>query len=247
MGAYCRRVRILVACSALGTGHFLPLVPFLDQWQDGGPGTGGRPPSLEDMVRTAGHSFLAGGEPPKERVRHVLSALELLPVMEWAVRDWRPDVILRDPYEFASASAAARLGVPTAQVAISLAGGVWEMIESVAPELELFLDGVVCHGGSGTTYGTLAVGVPLVVMPLFADQFANARAVARASVGIQVLPNQVSRERQWVRRQDAPRIRTAIETVLANGSYRQAAQAVAAEMAAAPAIGTLLGQLPQRR
>ena len=33
---------------------------------------------------------------------------------------------------------------------------------------------VVCHGGSGTTYGALAAGVPLVVVPVFANQFANA-------------------------------------------------------------------------
>jgi len=29
---------------------------------------------------------------------------------------------------------------------------------------------VVCHGGSGTTLGALAAGVPLVVTPLFDDQ-----------------------------------------------------------------------------
>jgi hypothetical protein len=34
---------------------------------------------------------------------------------------------------------------------------------------------VVCHGGSGTVLGTLAAGLPLVILPLFADQFENAR------------------------------------------------------------------------
>jgi hypothetical protein len=36
---------------------------------------------------------------------------------------------------------------------------------------------VVCHGGSGSTFGALAAGVPLVIWPLFADQFRNGRAV----------------------------------------------------------------------
>jgi len=36
---------------------------------------------------------------------------------------------------------------------------------------------VVCHGGSGTTFGTLAAGLPLVIVPMFADQPANARLV----------------------------------------------------------------------
>ena len=106
---------------------------------------------------------------------------------------------------------------------------------------------VVCHGGSGTTYGALAAGVPLVVVPVFADQFANAPKVTQAGAGIQIRTGQDAQgRRRPVGREDAPRIRQAIETVLADDSYREAAQAVAAEMAAAPAIGTLLGQLPRR-
>ena len=80
---------------------------------------------------------------------------------------------------------------------------------------------------------------------MFADQFANAAAVARSGAGIQIRVTKDSGEcRRPVGREDAPRIRQAIETVLADGSYRQAAQAVAVEMAAAPPIGMLLERLP---
>jgi hypothetical protein len=104
---------------------------------------------------------------------------------------------------------------------------------------------VVCHGGSGTTYGALAAGVPLVVVPVFADQFANAPKVAQAGAGLQVDAGQDSQgRRRPVSREDVPRIRRAIETVLADRSFREAARAVAADMAAAPAIGTVLRQLP---
>ena len=44
-------------------------------------------------------------------------------------------------------------------------------------------DLVVCHGGSGTTLAALAAGVPLVMVPLFADQFENARRIAQTRAG----------------------------------------------------------------
>jgi hypothetical protein len=44
-------------------------------------------------------------------------------------------------------------------------------------------DLVVCHGGSGTTLAALAAGVPLVIVPLFADQFENARRIGATRAG----------------------------------------------------------------
>lgn len=391
--AYSRRVRVLAACSLGGASHLRPLVPFLDQARrSGGETLVVGPPALAGMVGATGHPFLAGGELPEAQVRPIreqlpvlppdeasvlgnrelfgrLAATAMLPAMERAVRDWRPDVIVRDPCEYASAVAAARLGIPAAQVAIGLAEVEWGSIGTAAPALEAHRDGlpgelrrspyltrfpatldaspfpgtrryrepaaapggalpawwpgasaplvyvsfgtvlghmsfagevyravtdavtgldarvlvttghgfdpsrlrdvpagvhveawvdqaevlgeaalVVCHGGSGTTYGALAAGVPLVVVPVFADQFANAPKVAQAGAGVQVRTGQDAQgRRRPVGRDDAPRIREAIETVLADGSYRQAAQAVAAEMAATPEIGTLLAELPRRR
>jgi Erythromycin biosynthesis protein CIII-like, C-terminal domain/Erythromycin biosynthesis protein CIII-like, N-terminal domain len=366
-------------------------VPFLDEARrSGGETLVVGPPALADMVRATGHPFLAGGEPSEAQVRPIRERLPVLPpheasvlgnrelfarlaatamlaAMEQAVRDWRPDVILRDPCEYASAVVAARLGIPAAQVAISLAEVEWDSIGVAAPALEAHRDGladelrrspylarfpaaldaspfpgtrryrepaaprgalpawwpgtgaplvyvsfgtvlghmsfagevyrvvidavagldarvlvttghgfdparlrdvpgnvhveawvdqadvlgeaelVVCHGGSGTTYGALAAGVPLVVVPVFADQFANAPKVAQAGVGVQVHTGQDPEgRRRPAGREDTLQIRRAIGTVLADGSYREAARAVAADMAAAPAIGTLLGQLPRR-
>ncbi len=43
---------------------------------------------------------------------------------------------------------------------------------------------VVGHGGSGTTLGALAAGVPQVVAPLFADQPYNAARVAVVGAGV---------------------------------------------------------------
>ncbi len=47
-------------------------------------------------------------------------------------------------------------------------------------------DVVVCHGGSGTLYGALAAGVPVVAVPVFADRFENGRRVTAAGAGLVV-------------------------------------------------------------
>ena len=104
---------------------------------------------------------------------------------------------------------------------------------------------VVCHGGSGTTYGALAAGVPLVVVPVFADQFANAPKVAQARRGHAGphgpgLPGTPAPGRPGRRAANPPGHR--------DGARRwflpEAAQAVAADMAAAPAIAALLASPP---
>ena len=43
---------------------------------------------------------------------------------------------------------------------------------------------VVCHGGYGTVLDAIDAAVPLVVVPIGADQFVNASAVERAGIGI---------------------------------------------------------------
>jgi MGT family glycosyltransferase len=88
----------------------------------------------------------------------------------------------------------------------------------------------VVHGGSGSTLGALAAGVPLVVVPLFADQPQNARRVHEVGAGIAVEPD----------REDLPAtiepLRGAIESVLSEPSYRDTAGALAAEVRAEPPV-----------
>jgi UDP:flavonoid glycosyltransferase YjiC (YdhE family) len=88
----------------------------------------------------------------------------------------------------------------------------------------------VVHGGSGSTLGALAAGVPLVVIPLFADQPYNARRVAEVRAGVAVTPNPA----------DIPgtiaAVRAAVEDVLEDGSYRDRAEALAAELRAEPPV-----------
>ncbi len=293
-----------------------------------------------------------------------LAARAMLPAMARVCADWAPDLILRDPCEYASAVVAPELGIPTAQVAISLARAEAGSIAAAAPALEEYRPGladellaspylsrfpasldpstfattvrfrepaadprplpdwwggsaaplvyltfgtvvgyladaasiyraaldavaglevrvlltvgrrfdpeslgplpvnvhvepwiehadavhgadlVVCHGGSGTVFATLAAGVPLVVVPVFGDQFDNGRLVARGGAGVTLAPDPTGEdERRVVDGRDAGRIAEAVTAVLATGSYRLGAERVAAEMAAAPTADEVLAGL----
>jgi len=108
-------------------------------------------------------------------------------------------------------------------------------------------DVVVCHGGSGTTFGALAAGLPLVIVPLFADQLANGPKVAKAKAGVAL---DTGRDTDGGRRAlsdaDAVRIAEAIETVRGDSSFREHAQRIAAEIAQAPTVDDVLNELTTR-
>jgi UDP:flavonoid glycosyltransferase YjiC (YdhE family) len=83
---------------------------------------------------------------------------------------------------------------------------------------------VVAHGGSGSTWGALAHGCPIVFVPQGADQFENALAVAEAGAGIALLPGD----------QSPAAVREALGEILGDERYAVAARAVAAEISALP-------------
>ena len=103
---------------------------------------------------------------------------------------------------------------------------------------------VVCHGGSGTTFGALAAGLPLVVCPLFADQTANARLVHEAGAGLAVFTNNDGAGGlRSLDSADVAALRRAIELVLAEPTYRQTAGRLAAEIAGTSTLEETLAQL----
>jgi len=382
-------MRVLGACSLGGAGHLNPLVPFLDAALRRGDETlvvG--PPALREMVERAGYPFRAGGEPPETDVAPIreklpvvsrtealvlgnrelfgrLAATAMLPAIQATCREWTPDLVLREPCEYASAVVAGQLGIPSAQVAISLSEGEDASITAAAPALEEHRNGlvdelraspyltrfpasldrsvfprtirfhephgrktdlpdwwdgskaplvyvsfgtvlghmsiaadiyrtaltalgslrirvlmtvgdkfdrssldavpantrveawvpqaevlthadlVVCHGGSGTAFGALAAGVPVVVVPVFADQFENGRRIAEAGAGLVVESGAGAKDglRSLIAVEDARRITGAIEKVLGDASYRSEAAAIAAEIAGAPSVDSVLEAL----
>lgn len=96
-------------------------------------------------------------------------------------------------------------------------------------------DAVVCHGGSGTTFGALRAGVPVVVCPLFADNARNGEIVVRSGAGLVIATE--TRADHGGERAPAPdpsALHDAIERVLGEASFRRAAEQVRNEMAAYP-------------
>jgi UDP:flavonoid glycosyltransferase YjiC (YdhE family) len=364
-----------------GAGHFGPLRPVIDALAARGDELLlVVPPKLEATVRALGHPFVISAEPPADELaalwerfatasgreiailgnRELFGRLwtaALLPAVERACREWRPDLVLHEAAEYASAIAAERCGVPHAQVAISLAEVEAGSLELAAPALEehgiverlraspyltrfpasldpspypvteRFREGapppreagsgpplvyvtfgsvagglanaaavyrtaldavaeldarvlltvgrdvdigalgpvpgnarveawvpqaevleeaalVVAHGGSGTTFGTLAAGVPLVIVPLFADQLANAERVAAAGAGILVEPDRnAERGMGTLGPHHVPRLRSAIEAMLDEPAYARAAHRIGDEMAALPPLEDVLARL----
>jgi UDP:flavonoid glycosyltransferase YjiC (YdhE family) len=385
----------LLFTSTSGMGHFNPLVPLIEAAVSRGDDVllvG--PPKLEPALAARHQAYRIGAAPaeaeaaqfrellakasPEEADGMVdrdffgrLCTAAMLPSMEEACDDWRPDLVLHETCEYSAAVAAGRRGIPHTQVAISLAqveasalahtvpalqayggrigdqikasgyltrfppsvdpspypatrrfreagpadagrppslplpDGWWDgsnaplvyvtfgtmaggsatgdaafraaldavrglpirvlltvgratdiralgdvpanvHVEEWVPQADVLAaaTAVVCHGGSGTTFGTLAAGLPLVIVPMFADQPANARLVESAGAGLAVNPTGESRGRVSAPAPgDAPRIRRSLESVLADGSYRRAARGLAAEMSALPTARDLLGAL----
>jgi UDP:flavonoid glycosyltransferase YjiC (YdhE family) len=116
----------------------------------------------------------------------------------------------------------------------------WVPQEQVLPDSAL----VVCHGGSGTTFAALAAGVPIVFIPLFADQPANAKRVTAAGAGLIVGSNADSaRAPAELGPSDVAPLRAAIESVLADNSFASAARRIGDEMRGFPAIDDVLAKL----
>jgi UDP:flavonoid glycosyltransferase YjiC (YdhE family) len=286
-------MRVLIA-STSGAGHLGPLVPFADALSERG----------DEVLRLVGEpleSDLWEAFPRLSRVEQAIFAnrewfgrictAAMQPAIDAACDDFSPDLVVREPCEFASAIAARERGIDCVTVACSLAEVEWSSLDLIAPVLpdgivkalraspyltrfprsldpspfpdtrryreaaapasdgslvyatfgsvaarlgfdpyRALLDAVdgldlpvllstgadlelgpvpdnvrverwvpqaealahaalvVCHGGSGTVLGALAANLPLVIMPLFADQFANARTLAQAGAAVVVEP-----------------------------------------------------------
>ena len=92
---------------------------------------------------------------------------------------------------------------------------------------------VVSQGGAGVLFGALAHGLPQLVLPQGADQFANAEAVERAGAGIALEPGAVTVEG----------VRAAAARLLAEPGFAARARAVRDEIAAMPDADAVVDQL----
>jgi UDP:flavonoid glycosyltransferase YjiC (YdhE family) len=99
--------------------------------------------------------------------------------------------------------------------------------EKFVPQAEVLrhVDLVVHHGGTGTMLGTLAEGLPQLILPQGADQPFNGMMIERAGAG-RALPNEA---------QTPAALEEAVGALLAEGPERLTAKRIAEEIAAMPA------------
>jgi MGT family glycosyltransferase len=99
------------------------------------------------------------------------------------------------------------------------------IVRSYVPQLALLkqVDAVVCHGGHNTTCEALAHGLPLVIAPIKDDQPIVADQVVAAGAGLRVKFGRVQ----------PGELRAAVDRVLGEPGFRDAAQSVRASFAAA--------------
>jgi UDP:flavonoid glycosyltransferase YjiC (YdhE family) len=81
-------------------------------------------------------------------------------------------------------------------------------------------DAVITHGGSGTTLGALAFGVPLLLLPQGADQYSNAERIVTSGAGLQLLRDDLS----------VDAVRDSVKALLDGASYRQSAERIQTEI-----------------
>ena len=119
------------------------------------------PPGLAPTVEPWKFPLRVGASPPAEEVAKIwaqvanmrhddvgslvigeifcrLNSGALLPVMSATCEDWAPDLVLRDPTEFASAVAAEERGIPHVRVGHGLASGEAGSLQVAATSLQDF-------------------------------------------------------------------------------------------------------------
>lgn len=134
----------ILGCTTAGAGHLGPMVPVLRACERAGHEVlVACPASFVPQVEEVGLAATPFGEPDPDDLRAVMAPLPGMPPDEAnrvVVRDvfgrldasaalaeldgtmgaWRPDVVVRDPSEFASLLLAGHRGVPAVRVSISL-------------------------------------------------------------------------------------------------------------------------------
>ena len=156
-------MRVLASTTA-GSGHFGPLIPFCVACRDAGHDVRvAAPASFASAVEGAGFEHAPFADVASEVMGPIFGRLPDLPVEEAhatvigeifgrldaqaalpgvmaVIDDWRPDLVVREPAEFASLVAAERAGIAQVQVAIGMVGlheAAWPILSEPLAELSV--------------------------------------------------------------------------------------------------------------
>lgn len=92
---------------------------------------------------------------------------------------------------------------------------------------------VVVHGGAGTMLGALAWGLPLLILPQFADQFYNAERAVLAGVALALAPSDVS----------VKAVSACAEKLMSDTAFAACAASVRDELASMPSVEEVLDRI----
>jgi MGT family glycosyltransferase len=109
------------------------------------------------------------------------------------------------------------------RLAANMAGAEFLPQTSILPQVDL----VITHGGNNTVTEALYFGKPMVVLPLFWDQYDNAQRIDEANLGIR-LDTYAHQPEQLL---------DAVDRLLADGALAQRLGAMSRELQAAPGTG----------
>ena len=98
------------------------------------------------------------------------------------------------------------------------------------------VDAVVSHGGSGSMLASLAHGLPMLLVPLGADQFDNAACCVDAGLARRLLPHEL----------EPSAVHDAVAAILEDAQMRERARAAAGEIAAMPGPSEVADRLVRR-
>jgi UDP:flavonoid glycosyltransferase YjiC (YdhE family) len=104
------------------------------------------------------------------------------------------------------------------------------------PEVLPHADLVITHGGNNTVTECLHFGKPMVVLPLFWDQYDNAQRVQELGLGVRLAPYELA----------GPELHDAIERLLGDAALVELLGRIAARLQATPGTfraADLIGRL----
>lgn len=236
-------MRVLVT-STPGTGHIHPLVPLATELRAAGhevvwATAADSCPKVEAYGFRAVRAGMTGEArarlffaqdrglaalPERERRKVFLPVLfgeiaapRMRDDLVGIVEDLRPDVVLHDLVELATPPIATARGIPHVTVAFGATLSS-ALLEATAASV------VVSHAGSGTMFAAAERGLPQLCVPVKADQWDNADALASTGAGLTLEPGD----------RDARTIHEALIQLLDGTAHRDAARTLAREFAALP-------------
>jgi hypothetical protein len=103
------------------------------------------------------------------------------------------------------------------------------------PEALRYATAAIHHGGHGTTLGSLAAGLPQLILPAESEGHSNAPAMKAAGAGRMLLGGDVSAEA----------VEAEMRALLADGAHREAAGRIAREIEAMPEPAETVAKFPE--